>query len=198
MLWRPFDNRELATIAMLATLHFGVSFAARMFGAALGAVAGPFAVFLDGIGGEGIPCLLVAAAIVLVPRVGTATLTIATVWLLNAITSGTFSVVSVTMVAASIVLHELILGLAGVTLESPWRRPTATVRIADVIRTALAVGLANGAALYVQFAVSMYWYRFYFDPLYVHAVALVTGVGYGAIGAAIGSRWGFELRRGAP
>lgn len=195
---RQFDNRELSTIAMLATLHFVVSFAARLLGIVLGAVTGPYAVYLDGIGGEGVPSLLLAAAVTLVPRVGTAALTIATVWLLNVVVTGTFSIISMTMVAVSLLLHELVLGLTGVTLESSLRRPSATLPVGVVVRTALAIGAANGAALYAQYFLSMYLTRYFFPMSYVHAASLVTGLGYGTIGAAIGCVWGFRLRRTMP
>lgn len=63
-----FTNRERTTIAVLAALHFAVSFAARMAGGVLYVFLGPWSTFVDGIGGEGIPCLLLAVTIVLVPR----------------------------------------------------------------------------------------------------------------------------------
>jgi hypothetical protein len=52
-----FTNRELTTIAVLAALHFAVSFAARMAGGVLYVFLGPWSTFVDGIGGEGVPCL---------------------------------------------------------------------------------------------------------------------------------------------
>ncbi len=193
-----FDNRELSTLALLAALHFAASFASNVSGSLVAALAGPAHVFVSGLTGEGLPSLLLATAVVLVPKVGAATYSIAVVWLLNAVVTGTFSVVSTAMVAVSIVVHELLLGLLGVTLESPWRRPSAVLRAVDVVRTSAAVGLANGAALYAQFAVSRYFYDFRFDAWYVHAVALVTGVGYGSLGAAVGAAWGFQLRKTSP
>jgi hypothetical protein len=194
-----FDNRELSTIAMIAAIHFVVSFVARMAGTAIfGLLAGPFAVYLDGIGGEGIPCLLMAVIVTLIPRVGTATLTIATVWLLNGIVSGSFSVSGILLVGVSIVAHELILLLFGMT---KMRREPTTLANANgwlVVRTALAVGIANALALYIQFAVTMRLYDLKFAPWYVDSVALWNGFVYGAIGAAIGTRWGFQLRKTAP
>ncbi|MBA4016437.1 MAG: hypothetical protein C0483_04545 [Pirellula sp.] len=118
-----FTNRELTTIAVLAALHFAVSFASRMVGGVLYVFLGPWSTFVDGIGGEGIPCLLLAVTVALVPRVGTATYAILTVWLLNAIVSGTFSVTSIVQVSVSVVMHESILALSGVTLG---RRRRAT------------------------------------------------------------------------
>lgn len=186
-----FTNRELTTIAVLAALHFAVSFAARMAGGVLYVFLGPWSTFVDGIGGEGIPCLLLAVTIALVPRVGTATYAILTVWLLNAIVSGTFSMTSMVQVSVSVVMHESILALSGVTLGS--RR-----RAGEVVRVALAVGLANAAVLYAQFFIAIKLYDLQFPMSFVHQVSLVTGFGYGAIGAAVGAAWGRRLRRTAP
>lgn len=186
-----FTNRELTTIAVLAALHFAVSFAARMAGGVLYVFLGPWSTFVDGIGGEGIPCLLLAVTIALVPRVGTATYAILTVWLLNAIVSGTFSMTSMVQVSVSVVMHESILALSGVTLGN--RR-----RAGEVVRVALAVGLANAAVLYAQFFIAIKLYDLQFPMSFVHQVSLVTGFGYGAIGAAVGAAWGRRLRRTAP
>jgi hypothetical protein len=195
-----FDNRELSTIAMIAALHFVVSFVARLSGIVMWGLIGPAAVYVDGIGGEGIPSLLVAVIVTLIPRVGTATLTIATVFLLNGIVSGSFSLTGVILVALSIVVHEVVLLAFGVTLLERRNTLPADVRWWLVLRTALAVGCANSIALYGQFYVSMNFgeYRFQFPMWRVHSVSLVTGLGYGAIGAAIGTRWGFQLRKTAP
>lgn len=186
-----FTNRELTTIAVLAALHFAVSFAARMAGGVLYVFLGPWSTFVDGIGGEGIPCLLLAVTIVLVPRVGTATYAILTVWLLNAIVSGTFSVTSIVQVSVSVVMHELILALTGITFGNHRRK-------GEVVRIALAVGLANAAVLYAQFFIAIKLYHLQFPMSFVHQVSLVTGFGYGAVGAAVGAAWGRRLRRTAP
>lgn len=193
-----FDNRELSTIALLAALHFTVSFASNVFGSLVYALTGPAAVFVSGVTGEGLPSLLLATAVVLVPRVGTATLSIATVWLMNAVATGTFAVDSTGMVLVSIVTHEIMLGAIGVTLETPWSRLSSRMRSVDAIRCAAAIGLANSATLYAQFFISIFATRRHFDPWFIHAVALVTGLGFGAIGAAVGCVWGFQLRKTAP
>lgn len=186
-----FTNRELTTIAVLAALHFAVSFAARMAGGVLYVFLGPWSTFVDGIGGEGVPCLLLAVTIALVPRVGTAAYAILTVWLLNAVVSGTFNATSIVQVSVSVVMHELILALFGVTLGNRRRK-------GKIVRVALAVGAANAAVLYAQFWVAIELYRLHFPRSFVHQVALVTGFGYGAVGAAVGAAWGRRLRRTAP
>ena len=193
-----FDNRELATIAMLATLHFAASFVAKLAASVFYALLGPYYIFPDGIGGEILPCLLLAAAVTLVPRVGTAALSIAVVALLNGIVGGSFAVVSLVLVLVSVTIHELVLGTAGVTLESPLAKPTAHLTTSLAMRTAMAIGVANALTLYAQYFISMRFYKLHFDMWFVHAAALITGLLYGAIGAAIGTAWGFQLRRTAP
>lgn len=193
-----FDNRELSTIAMIAAIHFVVSFGARLAGIVIFALFGPFAVYLEGIGGEGIPCLLIAVIVTLIPRFGTATLTIATVWLLNGIVSGSFSFAGILLVGVSMVAHEAILLVCGVTKRE---RVPATLEAANgsvVVRTALAVGIANSLTLYIQFGISINLYGLHFAPWYMHSVALWNGLVYGAIGAAIGTLWGFQLRKTSP
>ena len=193
-----FTNRELTTIAVLAALHFAVSFAARMAGGVLYVFLGPWSVFVDGIGGEGIPCLLLAVTITLIPRVGTVTAAILTVWLLNAIVSGTLTLTSAQQVAVSVIAHELVLALTFVTISiSPRQRKHASAW-SEVLRTALALGIANSAALYSQFFIYIEFYDQYFPSYYIHQVSLITGFGYGSVGAAIGTIWGRRLRRTAP
>lgn len=193
-----FDNRELSTIAMLATLHFAVSFGAKLLATVWFALLGPFYIFLDGVLGEGLRCLLLAVAVTLVPRVGTAGLTIAVVALLNAIVGGSFTLSSLVQAVVGIVAFELVLGTLGVTLESPLGRPTSRLTASLVLRTAVGVGLANGLKLYAQYLVAMLLYDLHFDLWFVHSAAVITGFLYGAIGAGLGTAWGFDLRRTAP
>jgi hypothetical protein len=193
---RSFDNRELSTIAMLAALNFAASFASRLVDGLLMTVLGPFFVYVAGIGDEGLPCLLVAVAVTLVPKVGTAGLSLSVVWLLYGLVTGTFSIINLETIAASIVLHETALVLCGVTIL----RPAPTVRPSwfVVVRTALAVGAANGAALFMNYVVFMHQLGREFDSWYVFSASVLVGFVYGAIGAAIGTVWGYQLRRTAP
>ena len=196
---RPyFDNRELSVIAMLASLHFAAAFASRMFDAVLMAFTGPFFIYVSGLGDEGVPSLLLATTVALVPRVGTASLSLATVWLLNGLVTGTFTLVNLQTITASIVLHELLLGVSGVTLESAWRSTGARPPVSAIVRTALAIGVANGAAMFVNYLIFMNQLGQDFATWYISSVAIIVAGGYGAAGAAIGAAWGAMLRRTSP
>jgi hypothetical protein len=191
-----FDNRELSTIAMLAALNFAVSFASRLVDGLLMTVLGPFFIYVAGIGDEGLPCLLIAVAVTLVPKIGTAGLSLAVVWLLYGIVTGTFSVVNLETIAASILLHEAGLVLCGVTIFHP--APAARPSWLIVLRTSLAIGAANGLAMFMSYVVFMHQMGREFDSWYVLSAAVLVGAAYGAIGAAIGTVWGYQLRRTAP
>lgn len=193
---RRFDNRELSTIALLAALNFAVSFASRLVDGLLMTVLGPFFVYAAGIGDEGLPCLLVAVAVTLVPKIGTAGLSLAVVWLLYGIVTGTFSIVNLETITASVVLHEAALALCGVTILRP--APNAQPSWSVVLRTAVAIGAANGSALFMNYVVFIHQLGREFDSWYVFSASVLVGAVYGAIGAAIGTVWGYQLRRTAP
>lgn len=183
----------LATIGVFGGLHFVVSFLAAQLNSVLFAVAGPFSVFFAGLADEGLRCALLAVPITLAPRTGTAGLSIATVFLLSSVFSGTSGVVAVIFVCTSAALHEGVLALSGVTTSANIGTPTRWA-----LRLGLAIGAANSLKLAVQFAVFGVLYRQFFDAWYVAAVVLLTGFVYGAAGAALGAIWGLRLKETSP
>jgi hypothetical protein len=192
---RRIGVEGLATIGMVAGLHFVVSYASRLAGYVLGGLLGPFQIFVAGLGNELAASLLLAVAVTLVPRVGTFTISSLTVFLLNALFTGQFGLVDVLFVTASAVLGEGALALMGATTSDRLARPSARVPWDGAARVALAVGTANAAALFVQFCLVQVLYRLHFADWYVAAVALVTGLLYGTAGGAWGAAFGFRLRR---
>ena len=192
---RTIGVEGLATIALFAALHFACSYASRVGGNVLAAVLGPFATFVAGLGGEGATSLLLAAAVVTIPRCGTFALSSLTVFLLNALFTGQFGLIDVLFVAVSASLGEFCLAACGVT-TTPWlRRPASRTPLAAVGAIAVSLGAANAATLYAQFCLIQVLHRLFFAAWYVSAVALVTGLLYGGIGAALGAALGFRLRR---
>jgi len=189
------NNEALATVAMIGGLHFAVSYASRIATDVVAAATGPFAIFLAGIGNEGLTSMLLAALVTLVPRPGTLTLSNLTVFLLNAMFTGQFGLADVLFVTVSIVLGEGALAALGVTTGRAFRRPGATATPNLAVRMGLAIGLANAATLYVQFCLIQVLHRLYFATWYVASVALLTGLIYGALGAGWGTGVGFQLRR---
>lgn len=187
----------LTTIALIAGLYFGASYTSRLVGDVLAAVTGPFYVFFAGVGNEGLTSLLWATLIVLLPRGGTILLASLVVFLLQAIFTGQFGVVDLLFVSVSIALAEMALALAGVTTGTSFTRPQAEPSAGQIARVAVALGCANAVTLFAQYCLIEVLHRLYFATWYVASVSIVTGLVYGALGAAIGARFGFRLRRTA-
>ena len=187
----------LTTIALIAGLYFGASYTSRLAGDVLAAATGPFYVFFAGVGNEGLTSLLWATLIVLLPRAGTILLASLVVFLLQAIFTGQFGIVDLLFVSVSIALAELALALAGVTTSTSFTRPRAEPSAGQIARVAGALGCANAVTLFAQYCLIEVLHRLYFATWYVASVSLVTGLLYGAIGAAIGAKFGFRLRRTA-
>jgi hypothetical protein len=156
----------------------------------------PVLIFVVGVTDEGLPSLLLAVLVVLLPRPGVAALSMLTVFALNGIVSGQFGLISVLFIAVSIALNESLLAALGVTVRSgdtysPWKGGESRARVA------LAIGIANGAAMFVQYCLFEVLYQLAYDPWYVAAVTLVPGLLYGTIGAGLGAALGYRLRRTA-
>ena len=187
----------LAMIGVVSALHFVIATSSRVLGQVWDAMLGPFAVFIKGIGDEGLPCLLVAVVLILRPKPGTVGLSLLSVFMLMVITSGTLGPTAFIFISLSVVLHESALALLGITTTEVISRSGLTPPWHVVARVALGIGLANGAALYIQFYFYRLMFGLYFDSWYIQSVAGVTGVLYGAIGAALGTILGYRLRRTA-
>lgn len=191
-------NAGLATISVVAGLQFAVSYASRLVGYVLGAALGPMYIFVDGIGSKGLSCLFLGLLVALIPKPGVMALALATLFVLNLFTSGQAGLVAIIFVTVSLGLHELLGAALGVTTG---RKPTPAAGWTDgsfVLRVGLTIGLANGLALYAQYALYELLLRLYFDEWYKLSVSLVTGFLFGGSGAACGAVLGLRLRRTAP
>lgn len=185
----------LATIGLISGLHFAVSYTAALFGTMLRPLFGPFVIFVTGLGDEGIPCLLLAVIVTLLPRPGTLMLTNLTLFILNCVFGGSFGLIQLLFVTVSIVLGEGILAAMRVTTGASLRQPGAKAPLPVVGRMAVTIGLVNAAPLLVQYCLYQVMYRLQFATWFIIAGTLIPGFFYGAIGAAIGTLLGYRLRR---
>ena len=185
----------LATIGLMAGMQFAISYTTTIVGTVLRPLFGPFSIFVTGPGDEGLPCLLLAALIVLLPRPGTLMLTYATLFVLNCIFGGSFGLVPILFVTVSIVLGEAILAAARVTTGQTLRRPGDRAPPGAALHVGATIGLVNAAPLLAQYALYQVFYRLEFATGFIVAAVLIQGFLYGAIGGAIGARLGYRLRR---
>lgn len=187
----------LTTIGLLAGVHFVVAYAFRLGSDILAGVLGPFYIFVAGIGNEGAAALMLAVVVTLVPRVGTASLSIATVFLLNSMFTGQFGFVELLFASVACMLNEGLLASLGVTTTKRLRRPAHRAPLLVIARVALAIGTAKGLTLYTQLCLVQVLYRLYYADWYMLAAALWVGLGYASLGAGVGTLLGYQLRRTA-
>lgn len=187
----------LTTIALVAGLQFAAMFVSRMAGTGVDLVAGPFGVFINGLGDNGVPCLLTAVVVVLLPRAGAALLLLVTVWLLNVVATGSIGLTSLIFISTTVVLHEGLLAAAGVTVGPALKRPGAAAPWGCVLRVAASIALAKACVVYAQYALYVSLLRLQYAQAFMLAAAVVTGLLYGGAGAALGAVLGYRLRRTA-
>ncbi|HEX7449233.1 MAG TPA: hypothetical protein VF306_16890 [Pirellulales bacterium] len=185
----------LAIIGLFAGAHFAVTFGSMIAGSAVYALLGPFSAFITGVADVGVPALLMAALVVLIPRPGTLMLAYLAQFLLMCVFGGSFDLFQLIPVTISIVLGESALALAGATTSDLLRQPGDRPPRGAVAHTALAIALAKATAVVVQYAIYMVFYRLYYSTGYIVAIALIPYLGYGGVGAALGVKLGYRLRR---
>lgn len=201
---RRIGNAGLATIAMMAGMQFSVAYAARLIGSLAGALLGPFYIFVDGVGSKGLTCLVLGALVALLPLPGVMALELITVFVLNAITTGTLGLVALLFIAITIALHESLAVALGVTIgrDRPALGETSAsltrVTWSFAIRVGLTIGLAQCLSLLAQYEMSMALFRLHFDVWYKVSVSVITGLVFGGVGATCGAFLGGRLRRVAP
>jgi hypothetical protein len=192
---RRLGNEGLATIGLVAGLHFAATYTSVLFGRILSSLLGPMSIFITGVADEGISCLLIAVLVVLLPRPGTVMLLYLVQFLLNCLFGGSFGLMLVIYVTVSIVLVETTLALSGITTTKLLAEPRPRPTVGMVARVAVAIGFANAAPLAAQYCLSAVFYRFYYPLWYMVAVAVLPGFVYGGAGAALGTFVGYRLRR---
>lgn len=192
---KPLGTSGLALIGLVASVHFAISFTFRLVGDLSASLLGPLAIFVAGIGHEALSTALIAALLVLLPRPGTFSLSVLTLFLLNAMFTGQLGISDFLFVTVSLIWGETLLAAAGVTRGSAFFAPGAEAPRGNIWRMAFALGVANLGTLAVQFCLVQVLHRLYYATWYVMAVAIVTGLIYGSIGGALGTKLGYRIRR---
>jgi len=197
--WRLLMQRvsaaELSLIALLTAVQFAVAYLSRLVGTVLYATLGPYAIFISALTDECVSCLLLAALVVLVPRPGTAMLSLLGLLTLNSISGGLLNVAALLFASVSVAAYELSLAALGVTVGSALTQHAPAVPATALLRTTLAIGLANGLTMALHYTIAVFAFRLQLSLGYMTAVTVVAGLGYGGLGAAGGTLLGYRLRR---
>lgn len=173
--WLQRPTPELTTIAMFGALTFSVGVASQVLGLGIGTVLGPFAPFAIGLFDDAVRMCLAATLLMLVPRVGVASVALLVGWLMRAVVLGAAHPVDLLYLGSAIATQESALWVSGVTrgAASSWGR--------------LVVGLAlpHAFSALLSLAVSSVVYRLYYAEWYVVAIVLVPGLFYAMLGCAL-------------
>ncbi|HYE78476.1 MAG TPA: hypothetical protein VEI97_10855 [bacterium] len=187
--------RELMLIALIAALWVGGGLALRLMNISLSVLLGPFNVFIGELATEIWTYVCLMVLLVLRPRPGTFALAYSTHFLLAGLLAGELQPVGLLIAGSTIGLTEALCYLTGLTSGARLldRYPRAPVLVGLV--AAVALGVADAVATYVQLAIAVGFYRIMYAPWYVAAMVGVTGFGYTAIGVLMGLPLAVELRK---
>jgi hypothetical protein len=192
-----FSVRSLILIALFATTTFvAVGLPLTIVTNIVSALLGPFAFIVTGVFAEIVYFLLLTALVVLIPRVGTVTLSTVVRYLLRSVMMGGMSPVDILYVGAAVLLKELTFFASGLTRNNGsvmLRYPQAKRRITFV--AGVLAGAGEGLSLFISICLMACLYRLYFAYWYIWSLILVSGFLYTFIGVAFGLRLGNNLRK---
>lgn len=187
-----FDTASLVTIALFAALTFVAGTVGQLLGLGAAAAAGPFATMVIGVVDDALQATLIGTLVTVLPRPGSATLTVLVAWLLRGIATGTLSPMDVAFVACRVATLEGGLYLFGLTRGGAWREGSRRVRVLR-LGLGLAVGSLAGTAASLVLHAAMF--RLYFAPWYVAMVLAGPGFLYVLAAAGVADRVASQLRR---
>lgn len=189
---REFDTASLVTIALFGALTFVAGTVGQLLGLGAAAAAGPFATMVTGLVDDALQATLLGALITVLPRPGSATLTVLVAWLLRGIATGTLSPMDIAFVSCRIATLEGGLWLFGLTRGGAWREASRVQRVVR-LGLGLAVGSFTGTAASLVLHAALF--RLYFAPWYVAMVLIGPGFLYVLAAAGVADRVATQLRR---
>lgn len=172
---RTTRTSELVTIALFGSLQFVVGAAAQLIGTGVAAVLGPFATLLTGLIDDAFSYALLATLVTLLPRPGTATLSVLVGWLLRGLAFGSFSVTDLLFLGTRIACLEGALWAVGLTRGGAWRdqpRWSRWLRLSSGFAVASLVSTVTALLLHVVL------YRLFFAGWYVAMMLALPGFLY--------------------
>ncbi len=188
-----FGVRLLTLLSLLGSLQFCLHFGGTLLTSISYAVLGPFNCLVGGLFTEVLTYLLVTAVLYLVPRVGAMTIAGIVSYLMGGILFGSFGLTDILFTGSTIAFRELCLLGFGVTRIRPpdhYRPP--------LVRTMLALGLADAASTFSSLTLHSVFYRLFFADWYIALQVVVTGFLYTVIGVYLGRSLGIGLRKVHP
>ncbi len=189
---RTWPTSDLTTIALFGSLQLVVGLAAQVVATVTTAVIGPFSPLLTGIVDDAFRAGLLVVLITLLPRPGTASLSLVVGFLLRVLALGTFTPLDTIYIGASVTWLEGALWLTGLTRGGSWREASWTRRW---LRLSAAIGASSVLGAMTALSVHVWFYRLFYADWYVVAVLALPSFLYVIAATALAVGFGDALRR---
>ncbi len=182
LIFSRFSTKQLILIALFGTTIFvAVSVPATLFSNLISALLGPIAFLVTGLMSEMLYYCLLTSLLTLLPKPGVIALVSSVRLLLGGVTLGLFNPMVLVYTVVSVLLLEI-----GFQITRNGR---------NVLLLALAFGVCDVLAVYVEFQLSMALYRLFYAEWFILTRLVVDGFTYTFIGVFLGRRLGKGLWR---
>jgi hypothetical protein len=193
-----FTSREYILIGLFAAVAFSlVSVPSTVAYNILHSLMGPFSFLATGILSEVLFYLLLMSLAALIPRAGTILFFVSTLFLLNGVILGNFTVASVLTYPVQALILELALLLSGLyekDATSSEFRFLKRCGLPKMLWAALVFGIADAFLSFMTFNLTIFIYRLYYAEWYILAYVFISGFLYTFIAVPLGIRLGIRLR----
>ena len=177
-----FTTKRLILIALFGTTIFiTVSIPSTLLANLISALLGPASFLVTGLVNEMLYYALLTTLLMLVPKPGVITLVSLVRLLLGGVVLGLFNPTTLVYTGVSILLLE-----AGFKIARNGRH---------LLPLALAFGVCDSIAVYVDFQISMTLYRLFYAEWYIISRCVIDGFIYTFVGVFLGKRLGWGLWR---
>jgi len=189
---RALNTAELMTIALFGSLTFVVAAAARLLGYGIASVLGPFSPLVTGLIDDAFRTCLLAALVVLVPRVGVVAFASLVGYLMRGLALGSFHPADLLYFGSVVCFLEGCLWLSGLTRHQRWLDEG---RVARWLRMSLGFGVANALSVAAGLVVTVVLYRLFLADWYVAMMLILPGFLYVVAGCWLAVRFAESLRK---
>ncbi len=197
-IFHGFTSREYILIGLYAAVAFTlVSVPSTVVYSFFHSLMGPFSFLVTGIFSEVLFYLLLMSLGVLVSRPGAIFLFVVTIFFLNGLILGNFTVASVITYPAQAVILELALFASGLYERDSSThefRQTKNHSSGRIFWAALVFGIADAFFSYISFNLNIFVYRLYYAEWYILAYVFISGFLYTFVTVPFGIRMGTRLR----
>lgn len=177
-----FSTKQLIVIALFgATIFVAVSIPSTLIANLISALLGPISFLVTGLINEMLYYALLTALLMLVPKTGVITLVSLVRLLLGGVVLGLFNPTTLVYTGVSVMLLEI-----GFRISRNGHR---------LLPLALAFGVCDSAAVFVDFQISMTLYRLFYADWYIISRCVIDGFIYTFVGVLLGRRLGWGLWR---